>query len=117
MPVFCYRVVSVESKFDLGFIRSKYNREQYEPKLILATDLSIDSLCSILEICLVVSEVTYADGWTDRQTSRDEDRQTQNSAVLVHFVQIMHRNMLIILCPVFHVIEILTPVTSCRYFL
>lgn len=66
--------------------------------------LSIDghSLCSILEICLVVSEITYADGWSDRQTdrraSRDEGRQTQHSAVLMHFLQITHKNVLIILC-------------------
>jgi hypothetical protein len=52
----------------------------------------------ILEICLVVSEITYADGWTGRQASRDEGRQTQHSAVLMHFVQITHKNMLIILC-------------------
>ena len=49
-------------------------------------------------MCLVVSEVTYADGWTDREASRDEGRQTQHSVVLMHFVQITHKYMLIILC-------------------
>lgn len=81
VPVFCYWVVGVESKFDLGFIRSKYNREQYEPNLILMIALSINghSLCSILEICLVVLENTYTDGWSDRQTGKQRQRQANTA--------------------------------------
>lgn len=37
-------------------------------------------------------------GRMDRQTSRGEGRQTQHSVVAMHFVQIMHKNTLIILC-------------------
>ena len=37
------------------------------------------------------------DGWTDRQASRDEGKQTQHSDVLMNFVQITHKNMVIIL--------------------
>jgi len=36
------------------------------------------------------------DRQTDRQASRDEGKQTQNSVVLVHFVQITHKKMLIL---------------------
>jgi hypothetical protein len=38
------------------------------------------------------------DGRTDRQASRDEGRQTQHSIVSMHFMQITHKSILIILC-------------------